>query len=424
MTALADRTLEQSAGPARLLVLPTDVRDVVSFRGSFRTAPDLADGDDLVQAVVMDLLPKGTRHHDRFALAEALEDRGAIVSFYSDGLWAGFSGKCLRDDLGDVLALVAEQLREPIFEEAEVEKAVIRAVAGVRRARESTSAWASGALSRRLYGPAHPNYVLDPDDEEARLEAITSEAVRAYHNAHFGPDDLTIALVGDVPVDAAVSASETAFSEWEAHGRRATFATEAAPEPPGRALHVMSDRRNLDVRIGHPVAVRRDSEDYLALYAGVFALGGNFSSRLMQTIRDEQGLTYGIRAGLGSSSVEHDGHVRVAVTLSQETLEEGISATRTEIEGFVADGIGSGALAQVQTTLAGQHVVSLATTSGVAARLLVNAQRGFDVSYLDRYPDLVHALTEAGVNEAIRRHLRPDDLHVTIAGTPPEADAG
>ena len=61
----------------------------------------------------------------------------------------------------------------------------------------------------------------------------------------------------------------------------------------------------------------------------------------------------------------------------------------------------------------------MATTSGVAARLLVNAERGFDVGYLDRYPELIHALTPEAVTEAVRRHVRPDDLHEAIAGTMP-----
>ena len=76
-------------------------------------------------------------------------------------------------------------------------------------------------------------------------------------------------------------------------------------------------------------------------------------------------------------------------------------------------------LAAVQTTITGQHAVGLATTSGLAARLLVNAERGFDVDYLDRYPDLVRALTVADVNDAVARHLDPEGLHVAVAGTLP-----
>ena len=416
---LAPRVTDTTAGPARLLLLPTGVRDVVSFRGSFETAPDLAADQDIVQGVVAAVLDKGTAHRDRFEIAEALGGLGAQVSFYSDGLRMGVAGRALRDDLGAVLELVAEQLREPALDADEIDKAIVRAVAGVRRARESTGARASGALRRRLYPASHPNYVLESEAELALVEAITADDVRAYHAAHVRPDGLTLALVGDVPGTARPAVAD-AFGGWEPHGRSATFAAHAAPQPPGRVAVEMADRRNLDVYLGHAVDLRRDSPDFLAAYAGVFALGGNFSGRLMQTVRDEQGLTYGIGASLGGPSVEHDGHVRVQVTLSQENLARGIAATRAEIEGFVADGVSDDQLRQTQTTLAGLHVVGLATTSGLAARLLVNAERGFPVIYLDEYPDRIQALTSGEVTEAVRRHLRSADLHESVAGTLPE----
>ncbi len=321
-----------------------------------------------------------------------------------------------------MIALVAEQLREPALDGDEVEKAVVRAVAGVRRSLESTGGQASGALARRLYGPAHPNYALAPADEFARLDAVTPEAVRRYHAEHLGADGLVVTLAGDVTAEAGEAAVASALGDWAPLGRAPVFDAAAAPEPPGRSTVEMADRRNLDVRLGHAVDLRRDSDDFLATYAGVFALGGNFSGRLMQTVRDEQGLTYGIGATLGGPSVRHDGHVQVQVTLSQENLDRGIAATRAEVEAFVAEGVPETVLAQTLTTLAGTHVVGLATTSGAAARLLVNAERGFDVGYLDRYPDLVRALTADGVTEAVRRHVRPADLHETVAGTLPEVD--
>jgi predicted Zn-dependent peptidase len=414
---LAPRVHDATAGSARLLLLNTGVRDVVSFRGSFESAPDLGAADDVVQSLVSNLLDKGTQRRDRFEIAAALEGRGAQISFYSDGLRMGFAGRALRDDLGDVIAILAEQLRTPALDADEVQKAVVRAIAGVRRSLESTGSQASGALARRLYGPAHPNYALAPEDELAAVEAVTPEAVRQYHDEHVGSDGLTIAFAGDVDAAAVERAVEASLGDWAPHGRQPVFDAAADPEPPGRTVVEMADRRNLDVRLGHAVDLRRDSDDFLAAFAGVFALGGNFSGRLMQTVRDEQGLTYGIGASLGGPSVRHDGHVRVNVTLSQENLDRGLAATRAEVEAFVAEGVGEDALAATRTTLAGQHVVALATTSGAAARLLVNAERGFDVGYLDRYPDLVQSLTTDEVTAAVRRHLRPADLHETVAGT-------
>ena len=416
---LATRTVEADAGPARLLVLPTATRDVVSFRGSVLAAPDLSTSDDVALGIVSDVLDKGTARRDRHAFADALDGRGARLSFYSDSLRMGVAGRALRDDLPDVIALAAEALRDPLLDADEIQKAIDRSVAAVRRSRESTGQQAGGALARRLLPEDHPNYIYSPDEEEARTAALTPEAVRDAWRRHVGSDGFLLAVVGDADPGAVAATVADRFGGWAAHGGTARFAASADPRAPGRTDVPIADRQSLDVRMGHPVDLRRDSPDFLATYAAVYALGGNFSSHLMQTIRDEQGLTYGIGAALAGIDTVHDGGFGVSVTLSGEALERGIVAVREEIERFVGAGVSPVALAQVQTTLAGLHVVAMATTGGLAARLLVNAERGFDVGYLDRYPDLVRSLTAADVNAALRRHVRPGDLHTAVAGTFP-----
>ena len=414
---LATRVTDVLAGSARLLLCPAPVRDVVSFRGSFRTGPDFATDDDIIQQLVVDLLDKGTRRRDRFAIAEDLEGRGAQLHLYADTLRAGFAGRALKEDLDSVLALLFEQLREPAFPPDEYDKERKQAIAAVRRSMDSTAGQATGALARRLYPPAHPNYIPPAAEELKRLQEATLAAVVDYHANHFGADSLTIAFAGDFDETAVARAVVSAIADWPPAGRDARFDDTATPVAPGRADVLMADRPNLDVRMGHALELRRDSADWLAAHAGAFALGGNFSSRLMQTVRDEQGLTYGIGASLHNLSVEHDGHFLVHASLSAARLDEGLSATRAVIENYVASGIAPAELARVQTTLAGQHAVGMATTSGLAVRLLVNAERGFDVGYLDRFPEEVHALTVDQVNSAIRRHLRPAEMHVAVAGS-------
>lgn len=422
-TALAPfetRTYQAEAGAVRVLALPTPVDRVVSFAGSFLTLPDFAAGEEVVQKLVTMALDGGTRQHDRFEIAEALERRGVQLRFYADGLRCGFSGRCLDEDLGDVLALVAEQLREPLFDAEEVQKAQARHAASLRRSMEDTGVLAAGALCRRLYAPSHPNYRSELEADLRRLQALTPEAVRAYHAAHFGARDGVIALVGALDPQAATEAVRRHFGDWTAPTAAGPYTTEPDPEPPGRVEISVPDKQNLDVRMGHPVALRRDSEDYLALYVGNFIFGGNFSARLMTTVRDEQGLTYGIGAGLAGVTVEHGGHWKITVTLSGENLERGIEATLEQARRLVADGVTADELAEKQTTLTGTFKVGLATTGGLATALLANAERHFDVGYLDRFPRLIEALTVDEVNAAIRRYLDADALHVAVAGTLPE----
>ncbi len=423
LSTFSDHVRQVQAGPCRLLVMPTPAERVVSWRGSFRTHPDVAAGDDLVQELVVALLDKGTRHRDRFALARVLEERGIEMGISSDGLHVDVSGRALSGDLPLAMEVLAEMLREPLFDAEEFEKARVQVAAALQRELEDTGAQASDALARRLYPPGHPNHAPAPEALMEQLRALTLEHVRRYHARHVGATEFILAVAGDVEAEAAVEAVRQPFDTWAPHEAAPRHEAAARAPAPGRTPVPMPDRNNVDVVMGHPLGVRRGDDAYLPLYVGNYVLGGNFSARLMATIRDEQGLTYGIGSALRGITTTHDGHWEVVVTLSHDKLEEGVEATLQEVRRFVEGGITEDELAEKKTTITGAYKVGLDTTGRLARALLANAERDFPLDYLDRFPALVEALSVEQVNAAIGEHLHPDQFHVAMAGRVPESVA-
>jgi len=420
-----DRTDDRSAGPARLLTLPTSVEKFVSFRGSLVTNPDLAAGDDIRQQLAVSMLDKGTQQRDRFELASVLEECGASLNLSSDGLYVDFRGQALTEDLPAVLDVLSEMLQEPLFDPAEFEKTKAQTVGELQRDLEDTGSRAMGALSRSLFPEGHPNYREPTEQRIEQVQQTTLEDVRAYHDEHFGANELTLVVVGDLSstgLDAAgvEAAVETAFEGWSLHDAPAVHETDTADRPSERLTIPMPDKSNVDVRLGHGLPIRRDHDDYLALYVGNYILGGNFAARLMTTVRDEKGLTYHIGSSLSGISTRYTGFFKATVTLSHDRLEEGIDATEDVIRTFVTEGATPDELAEKKETITGSYTVGLAQTKRLAHTLLVNAERGFDVDYLDTYLDRINALTLEDVNEAVATYLQPDALHVAAAGTRPE----
>jgi predicted Zn-dependent peptidase len=418
---LAPRIHDRAAGPGRLLTLETAVDDIVSWRGSFLAYPDLAAGDDVLQELTVSLLDKGTERRDRFELARVLEECGAKLNLSSDGLYVDVSGRALVEDLPQVLDVLAEMLQVPAFDETEFEKARAQAVAEVQRRMEKTGAQASAALTRRLFGAGHPNYSAEPEETLRRLRACTIEDVRDYHATHFGSTDWTLAVVGDLEHDPVESIVAEAFEGWEPHGAEPTHETEGrADDEPGRSVIPMPDKSNVDVRMGHAVPLRRDHDDYAALYVGNYILGGNFAARLMNVVRDEKGLTYHVGSSVSGVTTRYAGYWQTRVTLSHDALEEGVAATTEVVRDFVSEGATADELADKKTTITGSYTVGLATTQRLAQSILTNAERGFDVGYLDRFPEEIEALTLEEVNEAVRTYVRPDAMHEALAGVAPE----
>jgi zinc protease len=150
---------------------------------------------------------------------------------------------------------------------------------------------------------------------------------------------------------------------------------------------------------------------------GSFILGGNFSARLMQTVRNEQGLTYGIAAWIGGIDDGNDGYWNVWGTFSPELLEKGYEASMTQLEKWVNDGVSAEELIAKKSTITGTFKVGLATTRGMVNQILTNAERGRPNSHLDDFPGIINALTLERVNEAIKRYVNLEKIVFVAAGS-------
>ena len=151
---------------------------------------------------------------------------------------------------------------------------------------------------------------------------------------------------------------------------------------------------------------------------GTAILGSGFTGRLMATVRNTEGLTYGIGAGVANDMFT-DGDWRISATFAPGLLEKGLSSTKRELTNWFAQGVTADELARRKTNLAGSFQVGLATTDGLAGALLAAVNRGLDVTWLDEYPTRIRALTLEQVNGAIKKYLRTDSFVLVEAGTLP-----
>ena len=150
---------------------------------------------------------------------------------------------------------------------------------------------------------------------------------------------------------------------------------------------------------------------------GVYILGGNFSARLMQTVRDKQGLTYGIGSSISGVSFGADGYWSTWGTFSPDILKKGVGATKDQINLWFDKGVTEEELSAKKTTINGSYKVSMDSTSGLTSKILSNAEQGRDLLYLDEYPKIIDAISLSEVNTAIKNHVDPEKLYMVSAGT-------
>jgi len=273
----------------------------------------------------------------------------------------------------------------------------------------------------------HPDSVSDL----SILESITYEDIRAIQQSWIPLVSFRFTAVGDINRDNVeqtfLTHFETVRQECEDHESDKALMEARSPsvwlggvanEGIASVQEInLPGKESLDVRLGHAIDLSVIDERIRPLTLGVFALGGNFSARLMNIVRDELGLTYGIGSSLTGFDLFHHGAWTISVTLSKDKLEEGLDATRRELDRFAENGLSAAELEEKKHTLCGIHKVSLSTTAQISMALLRNAEKNRDPGYIDLYPDLINQVDLDTVNGLIRACLKPEILSCTTAGT-------
>jgi len=404
-------------GGIELIAIDMPIDNVVSFVGSIAAGDSLSPDDaPMLASLTAAMLDKGTTSQDRFQIAEKLDTLGADIGFSSGEQSLNFSGKFLRADAGAVLQILADQLRNPVFEAEVLENLKSRQKAGLLQAIDDPDYRASALVSRQLYPADHINYSTPINDLIADLESTTVEDLVAFHQAHYGAESMTLIFAGDIDFEQLKAAIGNAFEGWSRGSQYPTLDTTQLKNSEQSERIYIEDKTSVAVRFGYNTELQRTDDDYLPFMVGNYILGGSFHSRLMTEVRKNRGLTYSIHTG-HEGDILTPGNWTLSASFAPSMLEEGLQATQEVIQKWYDDGVTEKEVRAAIETLTGSYLVGLSTTGRVAGQVHSFMQRGFAPEYIDKYPLRVRQLTADDVNRAIRQYFDPSLLTEVAAGS-------
>jgi zinc protease len=414
---MADQSHRATVAGIDVVTYPTSVKDVVVILGALPAGDAMAQsGNIAIPTLAGMMLDRGTKSLDKFAIADKLDNVGAEISFLVGPQSLEIRAKCLNKDLPLVMGLIAAELRTPALSAQEFAKTKQQFIGSLETSLQNTEGRAGEAFGRAIYPEGHPNRPHAVPEYLQAAKSATLDEVKAFITKYYGPAHMTLVLVGDVTAPAAQAEITKAFGGWSGgqdYLRPAQAATASGP----RELSVpLSGKPSVSVLLGQATGLTYRDADTLALRVGTAVFGHGFTGRLMGTVRDKEGLTYNIGAGVSEDSIA-DGEWAISASFAPALLDKGLVSTRRELEKWWSDGITDAELADRKQGLVGGYLVGLSTSGGVASTILTSLQRGYDVSWLDKYPEAIKALTRAQVNTAIKTHLNPSSMVLVKAGS-------
>jgi zinc protease len=408
---------ELSSGAA-LLVLENRATPTVSVRGSLRAGSYFEPKDKPgLASVTAEMLKRGTLRRSKLELAGALEQVGADVEFDADAFAVRIGARSLSQDFAAVVSTLAEMLREPSFPEDELEKLKQQTIAAIREQQSDTRWRAYERLTQTLFDEENPFYTHAGERLVESVSSITVEDVRGFYEKFYGGRSLILTAAGDLRAADALRVMREAFEGFEGPESVDVNVNDPTPgEGSRQEFVIVKDKANVDVLLGSAAPLRRDASDYYAAVLANRALGeSTLSSRLGLQVRDVEGLTYGIASRFRAPTLAA-GPWYIAVSVNPSNVGRAIDSALKVLREYVEQGIRPEELEDEKASAVGSFKVSLSTNAGLAAALWSAEFYRLGLDYVDRYPQLIRAVTVEEVNAAIRKYFRPDHLTVVVAG--------
>lgn len=282
---------------------------------------------------------------------------------------------------------------------------------GQQQQEQTPSALASRLFYRSLYGD-HP-YGQPPSGTRATLEKIRREDLQAFHQRYYVARNLTLAMVGDISRAEAEATAERISSALPA-GKPAPLPPKVAPLTKGQRLYRDFPSAQTHILMGAP-GIAYGDPDYFPLMVGNEVLGGGgFTSRLMNELRQQRGLTYGVSSGF--MQMRMAGPFLISLSTRSDQTQEALALTRQVLKDFVKNGPTPAELETAKANIVGSFPLSTASNASIIGFLGVIGFYGLPLDYLDRYLAQVQAVTAKDVQRAFARHIDPERLLVVTVG--------
>ena len=374
---------------------------------------DDPEGEFGLASLTAAMLDEGAGTRSALELADAVEFLGAEL-----GTTSSFDASAVRLNapalkLEQALPIMADVALRPTFAAEELDRLRQERLTALIQARDDPAAAAGPAFARVVYGAQH-RYGTGAAGTTATLTAFTPAEVRAFHAAMYRPSNATLIVAGDVTVAAVLPLLERAFGAWAADGAARKSPVPAAQQLAATEVTIvdMPGAEQSQIRIGW-VGVARSTPDYFALQVLNTVLGGSFTSRLNQNLREQHGYAYGASSQFAMRLAP--GPFFAGAGVQTDKTAESLTEFFKELRG-IGTPIASDELTKAKNYLALSFPSDFETIDDLAARLEDLAIYSLPDRFFADYTANISAVTSAAVQQAARRFIQPDKLAVVVVG--------
>lgn len=404
-------TVEKLPNGATLVVKEERAVPLFALRASFLGGTRYETPDENgISTLLARTLTRGTQSLNAEAQSHLIDSLAGSLSALAGRNSVSLRGEFLSKHFERAFELFADALLHPAFDEAEFTRERSQQLQDIASRDDRPAAVAFELFAKTLWH-AHP-YRLPTLGERSSVEALTPESLRHYHRRFLQPQQLTLAVVGDVDT---AHVLEKASAFFAAKSTTAHPGPELPTEPawtgPRHVKHTLQ-KQQTHLVLGFPAA--RIHDEWRRSLEVLQTLLSGQSGRLFLELRDKRSMAYSVSASVVEGL--ESGSFSVYMGTSPEKVDAALDGIRAELTKLRDTLVSDDELGRAKEHLIGTQSIGLQRNGARAGTMALDAcyELGAD-AYL-RYPAEISAVTPDDVREAARRVIDFERSALAVVG--------
>ncbi len=354
------------------------------------------------------LLGNGTTTISKDDFNEKVDYLGAFVNYSKGGAYAS----SLKKYFPEILGLLADGVKNPVFSQEEFDKSVARTLDGLKSNEKSVTAIARRVEDALTYGKNHPYGEFTTKES---IKNITLQDVKDNYNTYYRPNNSYLVIVGDINPKETKKLVKKLFSDWKA-GNVPNVALQKPTNPATAEINFinMPNAVQSEIAVVNNIDLKLGDKDYYAALLANNILGGGGTARLFMNLREDKGYTYGSYSSLRQS--RNAATFRASAAVRNMVTDSAMVEIQKEINKIRYQKASAEELKNAKAKYVGNFVMDVQKPR-TAARFALNIARyNLPEDFYENYLSNINAVTLDDVQNAAIKYFKGDKARIFITG--------
>jgi zinc protease len=358
-------------------------------------------------------MDEGAGDLDSQTFQKTLSDNSITLMFNAGRDSFGGELKTLTRNSAKAFELLGLAMNSPRFDEEAVSRMRDGNLARIKSSMSEPDWMAARLLNDRAFQD-HP-YSKNSGGTLSSLGKITPQDLHDFNNKYLTQDRLLIAVVGDVDVKTLGPAIDSIFGKLPAKGPE-NMIVDTNIANKGKTYLYEQDIPQTMIEIMLPAFDNKDEDYYVQQVLNYIYGGGGFGSRLMEEVREKNGLTYGIYSSMLDQ--RHNDAMSISTSTKNGSAKQVLDIIKAEMVRLQNEPVGAKELEDAKSYLTGSMPLSLTSSEQIAGMVISLRARGLPIDYLDTLEKKIRSVTAEDIQRVAKRILKPEETITILVGKP------